>query len=266
MPQPDPASIFKRVGYCIEPTGLARGPWHPNAQHGGAPAGLLAQTAIEAVNDDAFVLRRLTLDLRKPVPIEPLIVQCSRDGGRTAERVRLELIHDGQPLCVAHVLFGRSETIGDPRSDIPEARLKSVVDSTPGAVYIPGTDPDAESFHYRALESRLAAGSIESQGPAAAWFRFRYPLIRDHYPALSAQAVAIADLGNGISWSVPLETYSFASTDLTVNLWRQPTTEWIGVDSGTHISPLGHGCTLSDLYDENGQIGAASQTLLIRER
>ncbi|MES1934857.1 thioesterase family protein [Salinisphaera hydrothermalis] len=265
MPQPDPPSIFRRVGCRIEPTGLTRGPWHPNAQHGGAPAGLLAQTAIEAVNDNAFVLQRVTLDIRKPVPIEPLTVQCSRDGGRSTQRVRLELIHDGQPLCVAHVLFGRSDAIGDWRVDAHVARLKSVADSTPGAVYIPGTDPDAETFHYRALESRLAAGSIESEGPAAAWFRFRYPLIEDYEPALSAQAVAIADLGNGISWSVPLETYSFASTDLTVNLWRQPTTEWIGVDSGTHISSLGHGCTLSDLYDENGLIGAASQTLLVRK-
>ncbi|MGN8158427.1 thioesterase family protein [Salinisphaera sp. SWV1] len=266
MPQPDPASVFRRVGDRIEPTGLARGPWHPNAQHGGAPAGLLAQTAAEAVNDDAFVLQRLTLDIRKPVPIEPLTVTCARYSGRSTQRVRLELIHDGQPLCVAHVLFGRSDAIGDWQADAPTVRLTPVADSTPDDVHIPGTDPGAETFHYRALESRLAAGSVEDQGPAAAWFRFRYPLTGDNEPALSAQAVAIADLGNGISWSVPLEDYSFASTDLTVNLWRRPATAWIGVDSGTHISALGHGCTLSDLYDEDGRIGVASQTLLIRKR
>lgn len=266
MSQPDPASVFRRVGHRIEPTGLARGPWHSNAQHGGAPAGLLAQIAAEAVDDDAFVLQRLTLDIHKPVPIEPLTVMCSRDGGRSTQRVRLELIHDGQPLCVAHALFGRSNTIDDWQAGAPVAQLRPVADSTPGAVYIPGTDRDAETFHYRALESRLAAGSVEYQGPAAAWFRFRYPLIGDNDPALSAQAVAIADLGNGISWSIPLKEYSFASTDLTVNFWRRPITAWIGIDSGTHISSLGHGCTLSDLYDEDGRIGLASQTLLVRKR
>lgn len=265
MRQSEPASVFKRTGYRVEPTGLARGPWHPNAQHGGAPAGLLAQTAIEAIDDPTFVLQRFTLDILKPVPIEPLSVMCSNDGGRSVQRVRLELIHDGRPLCVAHVLFGRSDSSGGLKTKAPATRLKPVSESTPDVVHIPGTDPDAQTFHYRALESRLAAGSVERQGPAAAWFRFRYPLIGDNDCGAAAQAVAIADLGNGISWSVPLETHSFASTDLTVNLWRRPATEWIGVDSATRISPYGHGCTLSYLYDENGPIGVAAQTLLVRK-
>jgi len=64
------------------PTGLTRGPWSPDAQHGGPPAALLAM-ALEAHDDDkaprnppdsdeANFAARLNVELLRPVPLTPL--------------------------------------------------------------------------------------------------------------------------------------------------------------------------------------------------
>ena len=41
-------AIFVREGDRFLPTDLARGPWSPEAQHGGAPAALLAYLVVQA--------------------------------------------------------------------------------------------------------------------------------------------------------------------------------------------------------------------------
>ena len=47
---------------------------------------------------------------------------------------------------------------------------------------------------------------------------------------------------------------------------RQPIGEWIGVAAETQADGAGTGTTLSRLYDEQGPIGVAIQTLVLRER
>jgi hypothetical protein len=64
----------------IHPTELTRGPWSPDAQHGGPPAALLAAAA-EAHDDEAaprggenspMFVARLTVELMRPVPLTAL--------------------------------------------------------------------------------------------------------------------------------------------------------------------------------------------------
>ncbi|WP_370639547.1 hypothetical protein [Cupriavidus sp. DB3] len=122
------------------------------------------------------------------------------------------------------------------------------------------------SFHYTAMESRVASGSVAEPGPAAAWFRLAVPLIDGWPTPPSARAVAAADFGNGISWALPLDRFVFANADLSVSLHRPPQGEWVGVDSVTVAQPSGIGLTTSTLYDEAGAIGVAQQSLLIKQR
>ena len=56
---PTPAAVFHRDGDLFVPTELARGPWSADAQHGGAPAALLAR-AIELVEPGPTFVARLT--------------------------------------------------------------------------------------------------------------------------------------------------------------------------------------------------------------
>src|SRR3954452_9829770 len=66
------------------PTELARGPWDPNAQHGGAPAALIAR-AIERVESAVPMdVVRITYEFLRPVPLTPLDLRTRvlRDGKR----------------------------------------------------------------------------------------------------------------------------------------------------------------------------------------
>ena len=61
----------------FQPGALTRGPWSPDAQHGGAPAALLAR-AVEAVAaDQPMQVARMTVELVRPVPLTPLRVTTS---------------------------------------------------------------------------------------------------------------------------------------------------------------------------------------------
>jgi len=81
------------------------------------------------------------------------------------------------------------------------------------------------------------------------------------------QRVAVAaDSGNGISALLSIERYLFVNSDLTINLLRRPVGEWICVDARTLLAPNGCGLAESQLFDEQGLIGRATQSLAVRAR
>ena len=75
-------AIFLLDGERILPTDLARGPWTPEAQHGGAPAALLGRAVERHEGGADMVVARLTVELLRPVPIAPLRIAArfSRPG------------------------------------------------------------------------------------------------------------------------------------------------------------------------------------------
>lgn len=255
-------SVFVRRGEQFIPTGLSRGPWDDNAQHGGAPAALLAHLAENAV-DDAFFLARLTFELTRPIPIQPLTVRVESSRGRTARRVRLTIEHDGAPVGRAVALMLREERLAVP--EMSESFLSPAPDQCSERFETPGM-PQGESFHHQAMDIRVARGSTRVPGPASAWFRLTVPVISGVHTSPAMRAAAAADFGNGISWTLPFEDYLFANTDLTFYLHRAPIGEWIGLDSETIAQRNGVGLATSTLYDQHGRIGMAHQNLLIRAR
>jgi acyl-CoA thioesterase len=75
-----------------------------------------------------------------------------------------------------------------------------------------------------------------------------------------------ADSGNGISAILDLSKFLFVNSDLTINLIRRPVGEWVCLDSRTHLSSHGGGLAESALYDEEGLIGRATQSLSVSQR
>ncbi|MFC4258220.1 thioesterase family protein [Marinobacter lacisalsi] len=256
-------SVFVREGDVFVPSALGRGPWSPDALHGGAPAALLTGYAEQLVNDPDMVLSRLTLELVRPVPMAALTVQASMGKGRSVRRVELSLRHDETVVARAVALFLRSESL-----DI-EPRLTGHPLPGPDRCHEPFVVPGMEqvaSFHYTAMDIRVAQGQTVAPGPAAAWFRLQYPLVAGEAVSGAMRAVAASDFGNGLSWILPVEEYTFVNTDLTVYLHRLPRTEWVALDSKTVIEPSGVGLVWSEVYDEQGRIGTAQQNLLVRAR
>lgn len=273
---PSPASVFVvneslikdtngvLEGVPVESTELSRGPWHPSAQHGGAPASLLAGMAARALEAEPdWAMTRLTVEFLRPVPVAPLTVQLDAQPGGAVRRVLLALRHENEVVARATAVFVRQRAL-DLAASPSAPRLRPPAQCT-DPIRIPGMAMQT-SFHYTAMESRVAAGDAGAPGPAAAWFRFAVPLASGWETPACARAAAAADFGNGISWTVPLERFVFANADLTVYLHRQPRGEWVGVDAETIVGDNGIGLSHSTLHDEEGPIGFAHQTLVIKAR
>src|SRR5262249_11243548 len=102
------------------PNDLARGPWDPDALHGGPTAGLLAR-AVEPLLAP-LQPTRLTVELLRPVPVAPLHVtaRSTRDGRRIRiAEARLE--HDGTAVATAVGLGIRTKhvTVTEQPTDRP---------------------------------------------------------------------------------------------------------------------------------------------------
>src|SRR4029450_11678459 len=68
--------LFTPRGGDFVPSEHTRGPWDPRHQHGGAVAALAAR-AVERTAGTGFCVTRLTMELMRPVPLEPLAVDVA---------------------------------------------------------------------------------------------------------------------------------------------------------------------------------------------
>jgi hypothetical protein len=258
-------AFYERDGDHFQPTELTRGPWDPDSQHAGPPSALLGWVIEQLPEDDEFQVGRITFEILRPVPIAPVRVdaQVVRPG-RRVQMVEAELTDvDGEVLMLA-----RGWRIRKAKLDLPGEAL---VASQPPAPPEDGTDagffPTGQEHGYHsAMEIRFVAGGFLEPGPATAWLRMRQPLVGGEEPTPLQRTLVAADVGNGISAALDFRRFLFINVDLTVHLERMPKGEWIGVDAATLPRPKGVGTAESTLFDGDGRIGRALQTLLISER
>jgi hypothetical protein len=135
-------------------------------------------------------------------------------------------------------------------------------DASPGAQF-PFAGP---RIGYADLMTVRLAGGEMWNGPCAVWFRMARPLVEGEAPSPYQRVVAAADSGNGISASLDYQRYLFVNSDLTVNLLRRPVGEWICIEARSAFGTSGGGLAESALYDEQGFIGRATQSLALRMR
>lgn len=272
-------SLFTRVGADrYRATEASRGPWDPNALHGGPVAVLSAHVAEEALRSSGSPAQhpvRLTLDLERPVPLTPLRVDARVvRPGRKVQVAEVAIFDDtDRRLARATVLALRTAeiTLDPDRPQPPDATLPSrpaqaTATSTEGAPREMADPTAPPAFHSHATEHRFVRGTFFDTGPSTDWIRLTLPVLPDT-PISPLQRVAGAcDFMNGISAAVPWEAWTFINPDLTITLHRLPEGEWIGLDAGTRVESTGIGNAEADVFDERGRIGHAVQTLLIDPR
>ena len=176
----------------------------------------------------------------------------------------------------AHLMAGNKD-VGRFTALVQREAHVELGDQLPGhpLPIVPVAPQDAEESHFPfagkdigygdLVETRTARGTMFS-GPCAIWFRLRHPLVQGE-PASGYQRVAVAaDSGNGISAILDYQEYSFVNSDLTINLLRRPVGEWICLDARSCFGANGCGLAESALYDIEGLIGRATQSLAVRKR
>ena len=265
--EPLPAAAYAVLSpRAVRATALTRGPWDPQHQHAGPPIAMVCR-AIEAVAQEHGLghIGRLTANLLRPVPIGELEIEVVTDyAGRNAAHYSARLWGGGKELARFTALAQRESEIvlpaeldGHPLPQAPKPPLLC--------------DEQRMPFGRRAVgygdlvENRIAHGQF-FRGRCAAWFRLRHPLVEGEAPSGYQRVAVAADSGNGVSAVLKLDEYSFVNADLPINLLRRPVGEWICLDARTLLAPNGCGLAESQLFDEAGLIGRATQGLAVRAR
>jgi hypothetical protein len=261
----DAEAIFIRDGGAYRATGLAVGPWSPDALHGGAPAALLARVLGDAADSGhdgpPLSLARITLDLVRPVPRGPLTIELTpvRPGRRVTVLDAILRDPEGGEVTRARALF------------LAPAALHATADEPPPFAAPEESRPndwatEPVTFATGGMEIRLAEGAFLEVGPAVGWFRLSVPLVAGTPASPFDVAVAAGDFGNGIAAALPWEGHTFINPDLTVFLERPPVDEWVAVQARTRVQRGSTALAESVLWDRRGRIGRAVQSLLVGTR
>ncbi len=267
LPDPSDPDLF-------HPTELTRGPWSPDAQHGGAPSALLGHVIEQCEPRPGCQVARVTVEFLGPVPIAPLRAEARvtraqarvAQPGRSVELIEATLSSDRGPVLKATAWRLRPV---QPELDIPTEMLPTGTRPGPATVTprpdhsFPSTQP--VGFH-TGVEYRFVSGAFQTPGPAVCWIRLRYPIVAGTSLSPLQRTLAAADFGNGVSSVMPWARYFFINTDLTVTLHRDPVGEWICLDATTYPEHSGIGLAESRLFDQKGPIGRGTQTLLLGTR
>ena len=253
-----PDAIFERRGDAFHATELARGPWDPNAQHGGAPAALLAGELEKLDPQPHLRIVRITYELLRPVPLGELHVrtQMARPGKRVQLLEATLSGPDGAEMVRARAVRVARAPLGagTPVEEVP-----------PGPVTLPTSTPfrNPHSFPGGAVEIRFASGALDQAGPSTAWFRLRVPVVAGEEPTPLQRLMAAADFPNGISSELSWQEWVFINPDLTVYVEREPRSEWVALQAHTRITEGETALAQAVLFDAQGRIGRSLQSLYV---
>jgi hypothetical protein len=262
-PDAQAQALFVPHGDGWAPTELSRGPWDAGSLHGGPVAALMVRELERIEAPAAMRLARVTVELLRPVPLQPLQLTASvlRPGRKVAlVEAELRVASDGTPLALARGLRIREAEVDFPDpgdAEVPElpAEPDAPIGTLPGAPI---------AYHSHGVEHRFLRGSFGVPGPMFDWTRLRVPVVPGEEPTPWQRAVAVADFGNGLSALLPFDgTSLFVNPDLTVHLSRAPVGEWIGLDASTRTSSSGIGLAETDIWDLTGRLGRGLQSLYL---
>jgi hypothetical protein len=253
-------ALFVVAGEEVVPTELSRGPWDPNALHGGPTAALLARAVERHDPGPASFVARLTVELLRPVPLAPLrvAVRTSRPG-RNVQSLEAAVLADDVEVARATALRMRVAELATP----PDPPF--VAPPPPPQAEAPTVFTAIDTVGYwLATDLQLVEGSWLEPGPGTAWLRLRCPVVAGEAPSALQRVAAAADFGSGVGNPVRASQLGAINPDLTIHVHRAAVGEWIALRSRAWAHGSGVGMADTELFDVDGPIGRAVQSLLVQ--
>ena len=265
QPRVSDEPLFRRADNTFHPTALTTGPWRPDAMHGGPPAALVGR-AIDALREPGEHIARVNVELLRPVPLEPLTVHARRDQvSRRVTHVNVEISTGSKVVVSGRGLLLAVTPMPEPAWRPADRVLPQLAEATTVAppAWASG-DHVPTTYHQHAVEHRMPAGSAFGEpGDATSWVRLLHPLVEHEAVSPICRVLAAADFGSGISAVYRAANgVGLINADLSVALERLPRGEWVRVSAETTVDASGSALCVSELGDEEGVIGVATQGLL----
>ena len=242
-------------------TDRCRGPWDADACHAGPPTGLMAR----ALEREAahHRLTRLTVDLTTPIPMGGFRIETATERqGRSVTITTGSIIDaDGRVRATAR---GLHLAVAETSLDLPtvDERVAHLAEAVDGAFPVGNSLHGLPGFR-TGVETRFPPGDGPTPGPTVMWMR-TVPLLAGEVPSPFQRICPLADCGNAASRNAEIGAAQFINPDLTLVVHRDPVGEWLGMSARSHWQATGVGLADALLFDDEGLVGRAMQTLLVR--
>jgi hypothetical protein len=206
----------------------------------------------------------MTFDLVRPVPVAPLrtAARIRREGKRIqlVESVILGGPDQDEEVAVASVLRLRT---GE-SADVAAASAPDLPSPPPWH----GDDARTSWFASKGLDERMVPAYLRSlelspSHPHAVWFRLPRPVVAGHPTPPSVLVAAFADFASGVGQRLDIGALIAVNPDVSVQVFREPESEWIAVESTAYYAADSVGQTAARMFDRRGYIGTASTALLV---
>jgi acyl-Coa thioesterase superfamily protein/acyl-CoA thioesterase superfamily protein len=242
--------FFRADGETLVPQPSARGPWAEPTINGRLMIAVAARAVEREHGGDGFHCARLTTDLLRPPPLQPLRVttRAVRAGGRL-RAIDAEVTADG-------VLVARTTALLLRRGDQPPIEPWAPPSWTmpPPLSLVRLESPETENLR---MDVRPEfEGRFFADGRRRLWCREQIPLVDDEDWTPLTRAAGVADIANPLANKG--NVLRFINADVTVYLAREPADEWIGLEVLDHLSDAGIALGACSLYDTAGRIGWCS--------
>ena len=253
--------FFSVDGDRFVPALHARSPWSVDMMHGRLLAGLAARATEQAHGAPDFTPARLTVDLFRPPPMQPLRVATSvvRDG----RRIR---VVDAE-VATGDTVLARTSTVMLKQGSQPDNPVWAAPEwSVPGPDELaPPTRPEGQSPFPMDLRSPEGHGFGTGASQKQVWLRDTSPLVAGEDPSPFVRVAVAADLASPLSNS-GRDGLDFINADYSVYLRRLPRSEWIGLEVTGHLSEAGVAVGQCQLYDLDGAIGYSVVAAVVNVR
>src|ERR1700733_6658165 len=240
---------------------MTGGPWGQTM--GGQIVGGLLGWALDRHGDDDLQPARLTVDLLRPVPIEPVSIETSiQREGRRIKLVDAALLQHGRVVARASALFLR-------RSAEPEGQVWSA------PVAMPPMPANSEQLEAEVPFGIWTASATSRPGSAGmpppeweqhsvqkfAWTRIFRPMVAGHPLTPFTRAAIAGDIISSLThWGTA--GWRYINADYTVAISRLPEGEYIGLAAQSYYGNDGVGAGSATLFDSAAPSGTGTGSAL----
>ncbi len=253
--------LFLRDGANFVAQTAAHGPWSDQTLHGCSIAVVIA-IDIEKHLPENMQVCRISYDLFKPVPMASLSLSSRwiREGKRL-KILETTLLAGDQAVSKATTLMMAKSSIPPFPEQTPELQQPP---SKEGLAERPLFNPASKAMQglNGLLKAKVVSG-VNGQGQGCAWLKLPVGIAPDIELTPLLHAALICDYGNGMAQIKASDKVGFINADITLNLLRMPTSEWICLDATAQaMDATGIGIIESQLYDEQGLFARVSQSIM----
>lgn len=233
----------------LAPDPAARSPWTEDMLHGRLLGGLAARAVEHAGLDSSFRLTRLTVDMFKSPPMEPICLATSTArAGRRVHVIDVSMTAGSVEVARASAVLLRTGPHPVAAPWQPDVWEVPQPEELPAATAFGGWDL-----------RMVSKDGFSSADRKRVWTRDTWDLVDGEPLSPLLRAALAADLPNPLANAGP-SGLQFINADLTLTLGRLPAGPWIGLDVTHHIGADGIAIGMCVMYDTAGPVGWSSVT------